>query len=116
MVKIVAETHLIRAPNLSCALSSTGDLVESLSLFCFSRHEDIFRLKVTVDIMSEKPITGVELNRIFENTIDTKQRFDDLTVRKDEFYKLIVVEGKHRTLIFTALSALNLKNYFTVLP
>lgn len=72
-------------------------LLSCLSSYFFvsatRRAEDIFRIHVTVDLTSEKPITGYELNKIIEDKIDEDSRIGELAVAKDEFYKLVVVEG-----------------------
>lgn len=63
-------------------------------ILLFSREPtDVFRLKVTADIRSKKGITGYELNRIFEEEIDEKNKIGDWTVKKDDGYQILVVEG-----------------------
>lgn len=69
-------------------------MISFLFILFFSQDQDLFRLKVTVDISSQTPITRQELNRIFEESIDHESSIGDLKVTKDDFYKLIVVEGK----------------------
>lgn len=59
----------------------------------YRRADDIFRIHITVDLKSEKPITGYELNHLIESQIDSPKRIGELTLRKDEFYELTVVEG-----------------------
>lgn len=62
------------------------------------QEEDVFQLKVTVDITSKTPITKQELNRIFEESIDHESSIGGLKTTKDDVYKLVVVEGKWRAM------------------
>lgn len=53
-------------------------------------------MRVTVDITSEKGIIGYDLSRIIEGEIDERSKIGDLTVKKDDFYQLLAVEGNLR--------------------
>lgn len=52
----------------------------------------MFQIYVVVDIKSEKAIQLREISSIIEQALEA-HRMGDVTVKKDEFYELVAVEG-----------------------
>lgn len=54
---------------------------------------DPYRIKVIVDLTTEKRIPVTKLNQIFEHAIDQTQRIGEFATIRDQFYQIAELPG-----------------------
>lgn len=54
----------------------------------------MFQIYVVVDIKSDKAIQLREISDFVEKALENHRLGEDITIKKDEFYELVAVEGK----------------------
>lgn len=61
---------------------------------------DPFKIKVIVDVTTDKRLPVSRLNEIFERAIDANQRIGDYPVTRDQYYQVAELPGMYSYFFF----------------